>query len=358
MSARLVFEAGAESYASFRIPALVKAGPELLAFCEGRRHCAADHGEIDIVLRRSIDNGRTWGPLTVVASAPGMTVGNPAPVVIPGTDIVILLTVRNGAAATEREILGDQVSAADSRRVFVQRSEDRGRSFSEPRDITAAVKRDDWGWYATGPGHGIALRRTGRLVIPCNHSVLGPTVTPALYGAHCIYSDDGGAQWTIGFIDDNAEDRVNANENTVAELADGRLYFNARNQEGRADGTRVDTYSADGGRTLERPYESQPQLHTAVVQGTLLQFDNGPLLYSGPYSDRRERIGIQVSHDNGMTWSLGHLIDNRPAAYSDMVQLDDRGFGLLYETGNDGPYEQICFQRVELSQLTAGNPPA
>lgn len=358
MSARLVFEAGADSYASFRIPALVTVGREILAFCEGRRHSAADHGEIDIVLRRSIDGGRTWGSLSVVASAPGMTVGNPAPVAIPGTDVVILLTVRNGAAATEREILGNHVPAAQSRRVFVQRSADRGRSFSEPRDITASVKRDNWAWYATGPGHGIVLTRTGRLVIPCNHSVLGPEVTPSLYGAHCIYSDDGGAQWTIGCIDDNAEDLVNANENTVAELPDGRLYFNARNQQGRAEGTRVDSYSADDGRTLERPFQSQPQLHTAVVQGSLLQWNKGPLLYSGPCSERRERMGIQVSRDDGKAWSLGHIVNDRPAAYSDLVQLDDRGFGLLYETGNDGSYEQICFQRVELSQLTAGNPPA
>ncbi|MYZ18066.1 sialidase family protein, partial [Streptomyces sp. SID337] len=58
------FRAGREGYASFRIPAVVtSAAGTVLAFCEGRVGSQADFGNIDIVLKRSADGGRTWGPL-------------------------------------------------------------------------------------------------------------------------------------------------------------------------------------------------------------------------------------------------------------------------------------------------------
>jgi Neuraminidase (sialidase) len=65
------FHAGREGYASFRIPAVVVTRtPTLLAFCEGRVDSAADHGHIDIVLRRSTDGGRTWRPAHTVDGLP------------------------------------------------------------------------------------------------------------------------------------------------------------------------------------------------------------------------------------------------------------------------------------------------
>ncbi|HEX3815696.1 MAG TPA: sialidase family protein [Mycobacteriales bacterium] len=340
------------TYASYRIPAVVKTGDSVLAFCEGRRNSAADSGDIDIVLRRSTDDGASWGPLQVVCSGGrDETVGNPAPVVVPGSGAVVLLSVRNGAEVTEAEILRGRVDPDRSRRVFVQVSDDGGLSFDEPRDITADTKLDTWGWYATGPGHGIALTGTGRLVIPANHSVTGVD-GPRAYGAHCIYSDDGGRTWTIGFTDHNAGDESNANENTVAELPDGRLYVNARNQNGRAAGTRLDAYSPDGGRTLTAPYQPQPTISTPVVQGSLLQWPDGPLLYSGPANPgERRQLSIQGSSDAGRTWQLLHAFADVPAAYSDLVQLDARHFGVLYETGDDGPYESICFRQLELTTL-------
>ena len=340
-----VFGPELSSYASFRIPAVVNTAGGILAFCEGRRHSAADNGEIDIVLRRSADGGRSWGPLRIVATADHATVGNPAPVVDPLTGTVVLLSVQNPADLTEHDILRGRFG----RRVFVQRSQDSGRTFSAPLDITAQTRPAHWGWYATGPGHGIALG-CGRLVVPANHSVLphpGGT-TAQMYGAHCLLSDDGGLTWTVGFTDDNAGNKVNANESTVAELPDGRLYFNARNQGGL--GTRVDTYSADGGRTLTYPYRPQPSLLTPVVQGSLLQWPGGPLLYSGPCHQRqRARMGIQVSSDHGRCWRIAHILDDRPAGYSDLVRCGERTLGILYETGVDGPYEEIRFHRLEFA---------
>lgn len=343
-----VFDPAATPYACFRIPAIVRAGGDLLAFCEARRDSAADSGVIDIVLRRSADRGRSWGPLQLVAAADGCTVGNPAPVA--AGDTVVLLSVRNAADRDESDILAGH----GSRQVFVQISPDRGRTFSEPRDITGSAKRPDWGWYATGPVHGIALA-SGRLLVPANHSVLpaaGAPVTPRLYGAHCLISDDRGCSWAIGFVQSNSGDVVNANESTAAQLPDGRIYLNARNQQGTAPGTRVDAYSTDGGQSLDGDYRAQPQIDTPVVQGSLLQTANGPLLYSGPCGPERRRMGIRRSRDCGRTWTPAMAFDDSPAGYSDLVQIDPDHIGLLFETGTASPYETIRFREIALADLS------
>jgi sialidase-1 len=118
------FHAGREGYASFRIPAVVVTRtPTLLAFCEGRVDSAADHGHIDIVLKRWTDGGRTRGPLQAVARNGNDLAGNPAPVVL-DTGRILLVHVRAAAGATEDAILRGRVKPADGRRVWVQHSDD------------------------------------------------------------------------------------------------------------------------------------------------------------------------------------------------------------------------------------------
>lgn len=276
------YAAGQNGYDTYRIPATVTTRTgAVLAFAEGRRDGAGDTGNIDVVLRRSFDGGCTWGPLSVVAAGKGDTRGNPAPVVDPRTGKVVLLTSYNSGAVTEAQIMRGEVTAEQSRRVFVQTSRDDGRRFSAPRDITGAVKLPGWRWYATGPGHAVALTRgpyAGRLVVPSNHSA-SPAAGSAdtgqearYYGAHAIYSDDGGVTWRVGFVDDSYDGADNANESAVAQLPDGRLYFSSRDQHGSSAGNRLDSYSSDGGATLDRPYLVQPTLNDVpVVQGSVLQ---------------------------------------------------------------------------------------
>lgn len=342
------YTSGTEGYHTFRIPAIVRAASgELLAFAEGRLESGGDSGAIEVVLRRSTDGGCSWGPLSVVSSNGEATAGNPAPVVLPDGEIV-LLTTRNGRV-TEEEIMSGEASEEDTRRVFVQHSDDDGVTWSPAREITADAKAPDWRWYATGPGHAIVLTG-GRIVVPANHSSAPPPGSPDVgtearyYGGHALLSDDGGETWRIGFSEDRTEDAIASNETTVAELPDGRLYFNSRNQ-GELAG-RLDAYSADGGESLEAPYSPQETLEGPVVQGSVLA-TAGTLLYSGP-SDPAERraMAVRTSTDNGRTWELTHLVSDAPAAYSDLVPLTDSTVGLLYETGANGPYETITFTQL------------
>jgi sialidase-1 len=357
------FTSGTEGYHTFRIPAVIStARGTLIAFAEGRGASSSDSGDIDVVSKRSTDGGCTWGPLSVVVDAGPDTAGNPSPVIDPATGRIVLVTCQNAGTVTETQILKGQVTADQSRRVFVQDSTDDGQSWSARREITGDVKLPNWRWYATGPGHAIALRtgvHKGRLVVASDHSVApaaGSTDTgaePQYYGGHGIYSDDGGQTWHLGWVDDTTDGYDNPNESTAAQLPDGRIYVNARDA-GTAPGTRSDGYSADGGTTLVRPFRPQDTITTPVVQGSVLQLrgDHAPLLYSGPADPAvRAAMAIRVSTDQGVTWGAGHAISGLPAAYSDLVQLDDDTVGLLYETGDAGANDTITFTRVPLRGL-------
>ncbi|WP_157248246.1 sialidase family protein [Nonomuraea typhae] len=342
-----VFVAGT-GYPVFRIPAVVRAQDgTLIAFAEGRQKIS-DTGAIDVVCRRSTDDGATWGPLQVVTSHPGDTAGNPAPVVLPSGRI-LLLTCRNAGTATEHEIM-QGVEAP--RRVYQQHSDDAGATWSRPAEITAAVKQPSWRWYATGPGHGI-VTGSGRVVIGASHSrppAAGDTGSePKYYGGHCVYSDDQGATWRIGFTSSNPNGYVNENETTLAELPGGRLYFNCRDRGGTGPGNRADAYSHDGGQTLEFPYRAQATIVTADVQASVLALPGGDLVYSGPsHLADRAAMALRRSTDGGQTWQVVHQVSGLPAAYSDLVALGEATVGLLYETGNWSPYDRVVFTTARL----------
>lgn len=358
------FRVGTEGYASYRIPAavLTHAGT-VLAFAEGRVDSSADYGRIDLVLKRSADGGRTWGALQIVARNGDGTAGNPAPVVLDGgphDGRVLLVHVRSAASATEDRIRRGEVSAADGRRVWLTYSDDDGASWSGAREITASTNRPEWRWYATTPGHALQLRygaHAGRIVIPGNHS-LPPTVpgddgTEGRYnGGHDLLSDDDGATWRIGYVDDNPDGYVNVNETTAAQLPDGRVYFNTRT-DADAPGNRADAHSGDGGATLDLPFRPQAGLVAPVVEGSVLHLgEPDALLFSGPADPAyRALMTVRTSHDGGVTWRPTHTVNGLPAAYSDLVRLDDATVGLLYETGDFSAYSTITFRRIPMEGL-------
>ena len=120
-----LFVRGQDNTACYRIPSLtVTKQGTLLAFCEARRNNCSDAGDIDLVLRRSTDGGKTFGETLAVWDDGPNTCGNPCPVVDQDTGTIWLLMTHNAGKVHER---GTRPGfGPDSRRVFVTHSTDDG----------------------------------------------------------------------------------------------------------------------------------------------------------------------------------------------------------------------------------------
>jgi len=343
--ASVVFEAGLDGYATFRIPAIVKAADgSLIAFAEARRDGKSDNGNIDLVMRKSFDCGRTWREMKVIWDDGGNTCGNPAPVVVGNSGEILLVATWNLGKDKERDI--ERNLSADTRRVYVFRSEDNGENWSGPVEITPMVKNETWGWYATGPCHSIVKKRNpdkGRIIIPCNHSELDGQGVPRSF-SHIIYSDDDGKNWALGAITE-----MNGNESSVAELGNGDLLLNMRRSTS-ADSVRYYAISKDGGRTFEREGR-QEDLVGPRCQGSILNLtgENGKptrtLIFSNPKnSGKRMNLSLSISRNNGRDWKCLKGIFSGKSAYSDIVRVDASHVGVLFENGEgDETYRRISF---------------
>jgi len=324
-----VFAAGQGGYHSYRIPSLIVTQKKtLLAFCEGRKKNRNDAGDIDLLMRRSTDGGKTWGEVQVVWDDGGNTCGNPCPVVDAKTGTIWLLLTHNLGTDNEKRILDG--TSKGTRTVWVASSGDDGATWTKPAEISRDVKRPDWTWYATGPGVGIQLR-SGRLVIPCDNKL----AKTELNQSHVIYSDDAGKAWRLGGVVGPG-----CNECQIVELADGALLLNMRGVKG--DSRRKIAISRDGGETFTEPRPDETLIEP-VCQASLIRLAGGSLLFSNPASTKRERITIRGSDDGGKTWPRAKVLHARAAAYSCLAELPDGRIGCLYERGEKHAYETITF---------------
>ena len=333
LSKSVIYESGKQGYHTYRIPALIVTRKgTLLAFCEGRKTDRSDHGDIDLMLRRSRDGGRTWDQQRIVHEEGGtekITIGNPCAVVDQETDIIWLAFCR------------------DNDRVFITHSTDEGKSWAKPGEITEKVKEPGWGWYATGPGHGIQLQRgkyKGRLVLPCDcGNSKGWGDWDKKGHSLVIYSDDHGKSWTRGNTTENG-----MNECEVIELADGSLLLSMRNYRGPKQ--RAFAASKDGGNTWSTPKHHE-QVYCPTCQSSMHRYSWQPnmILYSGPGGPGRENMTIRLSSDEGKSWPVSKVLERGSAAYSDLAVLPDGRIGCLYEVER---YKRIVFAGFPLQWLT------
>ena len=334
----VLYQSGQDGYHTYRIPGLVVTTEDtLLAFCEGRKSSPRDYGKIDLLLKRSTDGGTTWSPQQIVYEEGGnapITIGNPCPVVDRDTGTIWLPFCR------------------DNRDVLITHSTDDGKTWARPVDITRDVKDPAWGWYATGPGHGIQLRHRkhrGRLVVPCDcHVKEGPENGEKRRHSFIIYSDDGGQSWQRGQTTD-----VGMNECEVVERADGTLLLSMRNYLGK--NRRAFATSDDGGVTWSKP-EHHGQVYCPTCQSSIQRYSLSPtnvILYSGPSGPGRFQLAIRASRDEGKSWPIQRTLHHGPSAYSELAVLSNGNILCLYEGGKKHPREWIRCARFSLDWVTA-----
>jgi sialidase-1 len=334
-----VFVSGTEGSARYRIPSLIRTpGGTLVAFAEARREGTADQGNIDLVLRRSTDGGKSWGAVELLYDEGGdrrVTCGNLSPVMDRQTGRLWVFFL-----VCERWNVGE----FKLMRMF---SDDEGRSWSEPADIRTTVGNPEWRSAHPGPGHGIQLTRgplAGRLLVSGWYYMGG------VNGVFVLYSDDHGESWQR-----HEPVAEGPNETMLAELDDGGVMAMMRPRHRSASPWRLAATSPDGIRWSE-PWRlggfRSVVCQASVLRPTWPAADAGRLYFchpgAGNYSHpdvHRAGLTLRTSFDGGHTWPVRELIYPGRSAYSDLTDFPDGSVGCLFENGDLDMYERISFAR-------------
>ncbi|MCY3017434.1 MAG: sialidase family protein [Planctomycetota bacterium] len=357
-----LFTAGAGGYVMYRIPGIAVTGRgTMLVYCEARAG-QGDWTPQDVLLRRSIDGGRTWSEPRQMAKAPPDLKPNPAGLKqkLSTADVAAgKFTAHNAVAIPDLEPgVVHFLYHIEYARVFYLRSSDDGETWSPPREITAVIEgfRDRYPWLVVGNGcgHAIQLARgphRGRLVIPLWLSLGTGGHAHRPSDLAVIYSDDRGETWQRGdFIARNGgqsasgDEIVNPNETTVVELSDGRVLANIRSESRR--NRRLLSISADGATGWSKP-EFHEQLLEPVCMGSMARLADGGLLFANPDNllvkgkegkpgqnrDRRN-LTIKLSRDDGKTWPVSQVVEAGPSGYSDLAVGPDGTIHCFFERGD------------------------
>jgi sialidase-1 len=349
-----LFSSGADGYHTYRIPALaVTKSGALLAFAEGRKEGAGDVGDVDMLLRRSLDGGRTWQPVQVLWDDGKNACSNPIVVVERTTGEVILIVTHNiGAQKDQMTLMAGR--GAGHGTVWVMKSRDEGVTWTAPVEITSQVKLPDMGFYAVGPGIGVQLK-SGRIVMPSFYRPFSPETATRREiqfssRSHVVYSDDQGTSWKVGGIAPPG-----TNECQLVQLSDGRLMLNMRSFHRLNQ--RAVAISDDDGISWKQ-FHHDEELIEPTCQASIITASDGKagkkplLLFANPASKRRENMTVRLSEDEGESWPYASVLHPGLSAYSCLAELGDGKFACLYERstepGAKEAYDKITFATFDL----------
>jgi hypothetical protein len=348
LTSKLLFSAGDDGAEHYRIPALLTAKDGSLITATDKRwktlHDLPNH--IDLVIRRSTDNGETWSnALTIAGAESAIGFGDPALVLNHKTgEIVCLFAADKGFFSS---------SSSSPILLYQSKSKDNGITWSSPQNITPQIYgpgssnpvTQNWQGAFVSSGSAIQMR-SGRLIAAIS---VREDITRAVSN-FIIYSDDNAITWKVS----PNRAAINGNEAKLVELENRRILMSIRSA-----GTRIFNLSKDRGWSWGVPYAqtsiTDPSCngdmirYTSIVSG----FKKNRMLHSIPFSTTRKNLSVLLSYDEGQNWPVRKTIYSGPSAYSSLSILKDGSIGMYYEVGEYEIY-QMYFTRFSLNWLTDG----
>lgn len=351
---------------TYRIPALAttKVGTLIVAYDMRRRSPGHDlQGDIDIGISRSCDEGKTWDPIRVamdMGEYGGLAqdqngVSDPGLLVDQTTGTIFLFALWMNGKPGHHQWKGEGSESGyeigRSAQFLVVRSQDDGRTWSKPENLTRNLKKSDWRLLAPSPTTGICLD-DGTMVMP----VQGRIETDDPFSA-LIISRDHGNTWTLSKPATGAI----ASESQVAQLSDGSLMLNMRTEQ--LVGSLSEKYRSvyitnDLGETWSPHATNRNTIIESGCNASLLSVKLNKenkkkqiLLFANPHSQKsRTHQSIQVSYDDGRTWPEEKRIlldEYRGAGYPSLARINENEIGIVYE----GSQAHLVFQKILLAEM-------
>lgn len=344
---------------TFRIPGIaVTNNGTLLAVYDMRYRSRRDlQGHMDIGLSRSTDGGKTWTkprPIMDMGKFGGLPedqngCSDPNILVDKSTGEILVSAVwTHGKPGTHQwRGKGSEpgLKLNQSSQFMMVRSSDDGKTWSMPENLTKKLKNPEWHLFAPAPGNGISMSN-GTLVMP----TAGREET-GLPFSNLIWSKDHGKTWTL-----SAPARSNTTECAVAELSDGSLMLNIRDNRNRKDKSatngRAVSVTTDLGMTWSIHPSDHSSLPEPVCMASLIshKLNDGRtvLFFSNPnHKSKRKNMTVRLSLDDGKTWMRQIVLDKDGGAYSSLVMVNEATLGILYESSR----ADLIFQTIGLVEF-------
>lgn len=344
-----LFDGGPVGYHSFRIPSIIKTtSGTLIAFAECRRYSSSDFGDINLVYKRSTDNGVNWSALGEIAGVGAGTWGNPTAVTDATNGRIWIFFNWNSADQTSQ----DDIDQWGERKVYSSYSDNDGVSWSTPLDRTSTLLPSGYTWDAMGPGVGIQTTQanSGRLIIPATR--------------RNIYSDDHGATWQYATVPSGT------GEATIVEKLNGTLMRNDRpitSQWELSKRRRISSGTIAGGFSSFVSDDAllEPKCEASILRYNMSSPDRIIFLNSAS-TVTRCKMRARISYDDGATWPISRkiydwLTDEEALAqgkggYSSMTKTADYCVGALIEIRESTGNYSIEFHKFNLAWILDGTP--
>ncbi|MDO5572145.1 MAG: sialidase family protein [Bacteroidales bacterium] len=346
--------AGDDGIAAYRIPGLVTSNKgTLLGVYDNRYNSSVDLQEhVTIGLSRSTDKGQTWEPMKTVLDMDeygGLPkaqngVGDPSILVDETNNNIWVIAAWAHGEGNQRSWWNSLqgMNEQETAQLILTCSEDDGKTWSKPINITEQVKLPEQYFLLQGPGRGITMK-DGTLVFPIQF--IDKDRVP---NAGIMFSKDHGKTWKI-----NNAARSNTTEAQVVEVEPGILMLNMRDNRG---GSRAVATTNDFGITWNEHPSSRKALQEPVCMASIIKVDakdnilgKDILIFSNPNSTKnRNNMTIKISEDGGNSWPYELLIDEGYSwGYSCLSMIDKETVGILYE----GSSVHMAFQRIPLKNI-------